>query len=139
MHSIRFKITAISVAVILATVLSVAAVCFFPIRAEADRRSVEIMRLIGQDTRNTLNEYFVSIEQSVDMAANEAIDTLDSVVLVECGAAGTYAAGRERTAAQTARLDGYLAEAVRALGPLPDSKEKSYLAELARFVGSREH
>ncbi len=113
MHSIRFKITAITVVVILATVLSVAAVCFAPIRAENNRQSVEMMRLIGQDTQNTLDEYFLSIEEAVNMAANEAVDSLDSVVLVECGAAGTYAAQRERTPEQAARLDAYLAEYCR--------------------------
>jgi hypothetical protein len=44
------------------------------------------------------------------MAANMANDTLDSVMLVENGAIGTYATGTERTPEQTARLDAYLAE-----------------------------
>ena len=109
-HSIRFKITAITVAVILATVLTVVVICYNPIRIETERDSVEMMRLIGQDTKGMLDEYFVNIEQSVDMAANEAIDSLDSVILVECGAAGTYARGKERTKEQSARLDAYLAE-----------------------------
>ena len=37
------------------------------------------------------------------------------------------------------RLDRYVEAAVRALDPLPDSKEKSYLSELAFFVGAREN
>ena len=109
-HSIRFKITAITVAVILAAVLTVIAASHDPIRKESDRRSVEVMKLICHDTQNSLNEYFESIESSVGMVANEAMDSLDSVMMVECGAAGMYAGQTERTAAQTARLDGYLAD-----------------------------
>ena len=110
MHSIRFKITSITVAVILAILLTIFCLCYSSVKAESDRQSVEMMQLIGQDTQNTLDEYFVSIEQSVGMAANEAIDSLDSVVLVECGAVGSQAGRAKRTPEQTARLDAYLAE-----------------------------
>ena len=36
------------------------------------------------------------------------------------------------------RLDGFVESAVSALRVLPDSKEKSYLADMARFVGARD-
>lgn len=108
MHSIRYKITAVTVAVVLATVLTVIAVCYSPIRKEIDSESVEMMRLVGEETQNVLDEYFESIEQSVGMAANEAIDSLDSVTLVECGAVGTNA-GSGRSPEQNERLDTYLA------------------------------
>ena len=68
MHSIRFKITAITVGVILAILLTIFCLCYSSVKAESDRQSVEMMRLIGQDTQNTLDEYFVSIEQYVGMA-----------------------------------------------------------------------
>ena len=110
MNSIRFKITAIAVAAVLVAMLSVFAASYPSIQAETDARSVEIMRLIGDNTKDTLDEYFVSIEQSVNLAANMAVDSLDSVVLVENGAAGTYAREKGRTAGQTARLDAYIAE-----------------------------
>ncbi len=108
-HTIRFKITAITLAVILATVLGVIAVCYAPVRTVTDHESVEMMRLIGQDTQNILNQYFSSIEQAVEMTASEAIESLDSVVLAECGGAGTYAAGSTKTKEQENRLDAYLA------------------------------
>ena len=109
-NSIRFKITAIAVAAVLVAMIAVFAVSYPPIQAETDRSSVEMMRLIGENTKDTLDEYFVSIEQSVNLAANMAVDSLDSVTLVECGAAGTYARQNGRTRAQTARLDAYIAE-----------------------------
>ena len=107
-NSIRFKITAITVAAILAAVLTVFAVSYTPIRTETDQRSVEMMRLIGENTKNELDEFFLSLEQSVSLAANMAADALDSVVLVECGAAGSSAG--QKTPEQTARLDAYIAE-----------------------------
>ncbi len=109
-NSIRFKITAIAVAAVFVAMLAVFAACYPPIQAETDRSSVEMMRLIGENTKDTLDEYFVSIEQSVNLAANMAVDSLDSVTLVECGAAGTYAGQNARTKEQTARLDAYIAE-----------------------------
>ena len=109
-HSIRFKITLITVAVILAIVLTVLAISYTPIMEEIDHDSVEVMRMIVQDTKNNLDEYFESVEQSVGMVANEAMDSLDSVTLVECGAVGTYAGQVKKTEEQTARLDAYLAD-----------------------------
>ena len=47
LHSIRFKVMAITVGVILATVLSIIAFCYSTVQRESDRRSVEIMRLVG--------------------------------------------------------------------------------------------
>ena len=109
-HSIRFRITAISVAAILIAIFSIFASSYSSIQEETNRRSVEEMRLIGKDTKNTLDEYFEGIEQSVGMAANMAIDALDSVTLVECAAAGSGADPDARTPEQMARLDAYIAE-----------------------------
>ena len=49
MHSIRFKITAITIAEILTAMLCVFLVSFSIIQAENDRRSVEMMDVIAQD------------------------------------------------------------------------------------------
>ena len=46
MHSIRFRITAVTVAAILTTILSVLGACAYTIRKESDRKSVEIMTLM---------------------------------------------------------------------------------------------
>ncbi len=108
--SIRFKITAITVLAILTAILTIFAFTYPSIRSETDRRSVETMRMVGQDTKDKLNEYFVGIEQSVTLVANMAMDSLDSVSLVEYGAAGSYAAENERTREQTEKLDRYIAD-----------------------------
>ena len=110
MHSIRVKITAITIVAILTSLLCAFTACYFPLRESNDRRSVETMNLIGQDTRKTLEKYIESIEQSVEMAGNMANDSLDSAMLVECGVAGAYARENARTPEQVARLDAYLAD-----------------------------
>lgn len=109
MHSIRVKITAITIVAILTSVLSVFAACYSTIKAQNDRRSVEMMNLIAQDTGKSLEKYIESIEQSVEMAANMASDTLDSVMLVEGGVAGVHARETAQTPEQAAKLDAYLA------------------------------
>ena len=109
-QSIRFKITAISVSAILIAIAAIFIASYYSVHEETNRRSVETMRLIGKDTKNTLDEYFEGIEQSVGMAANMAIDSLDSLTLVQCGAAGSNAGPDKRTPEQTARLNAYIAD-----------------------------
>ena len=108
MHSIRFKITAITVAAILTTILCVLVVSYFTLKAENDRNSVGMMNLIGENTGKSIEKYTENIEKSVEMAANIAVDSLDSVVLVECGAAGRE--NNEKTPELAVRLDEYLKE-----------------------------
>ncbi len=107
--SIRFKITAITVAAILTAILTIFIASYPPIRSETERGSVETMRLIGEDTKDKLDEYFAGIQQSVSLVANMAMDSLDSVTLVEYGAAGSYATQNKRTREQTENLDRYIA------------------------------
>ena len=110
LHSIRFKITAITVAAILVAIFAIVSASTPSTQEEAERRSVETMRLIGENTKNTLNEYFSNVEQAVNLTANLAADSLDSLVLVECGAAGSNAGPDKRTPEQTARLDAYISK-----------------------------
>ena len=111
MRSIRTTITAITIVAILTSILSVFAASFLIIRNETDQSSVAVMNLIDRDTQKSLEKYFESIEQSVEIAANIAVDELDSVFLVECGAitAGTETVVRtdEQIAALNRYVDGY--------------------------------
>ena len=109
-HSIRFKITAITVAAILTTILCVFLASYSTIQAESDRRSVEMMNLIADDTKKNLEKFTEEIEHSVELIANIASDTLDSVVLVKGGVIGTTAKQGGQTAEQAAQLDAYLAD-----------------------------
>ena len=108
MRSIRTTITAITIVAILTSILSVFLASFWIIRNETDRSSVGMMNLIDQDTQKSLEKYFESIEQSVEVAANIAVENMDSVFLVECGVIHTEGESGERTSEQTAALDAYL-------------------------------
>ena len=110
MHSIRFKIIAITVFAILMGILSVTLASSGAIHRENARTTVRMMQLLGRDTQNSVEEYLQSIEQAVEMAANFAYDSLDSVTLVENGAAGTHGRRSGRSAEQTAAVDAYLAD-----------------------------
>ncbi len=108
MHSIRFKITAITIAAILTTVLCVIAASYATLRAKNDQTSVEMMNLIGQSTKKSVENYTESIEQSIEMISNYAADALDRVILAENGAIGADVTPDSRTPEQTAKLDEYL-------------------------------
>ena len=110
MHSIRTQITAITVAAILTSILLVFAVSFTIIQGETDRNSVGMMNLIDDDTQKSLEKYFESIEQSVEIAANIAVENLDSVFLVECGAIRPEGEESAQNWEQAAVLDAYLKE-----------------------------
>ena len=109
MHSIRFEITAITIAAILTTILCVFAASYTTLQAENDKTSVETMNLIGQDTRKSVEKYTESIEQSMAVISNTASDTLDRVVLAENNVFGQDAENSGRTDEQQKALDDYLA------------------------------
>ena len=56
MHSIRTKITAITIVEILVAILLVSLVSFSIVQAENDRQSVEMMSLVARDTRKSLEK-----------------------------------------------------------------------------------
>ena len=108
MHSIRVRITAITIVAILTSILFVFAASFQILRSETDQNSVRMMNLIGEDTRKSLEKYFESVEQSVEITANTAIEDLDTVFLVENGALQAADSEKPRTPEQTNALDAYL-------------------------------
>ena len=110
MRSIRATITLITIIAILTSILSVFAASFLIVQNETDKNSVSMMNLIDRDTQKSLEKYFESIEQSVEIAANIAIEDLDSVFLVECGAIRTGNRAEIQTAEQISALDAYLGD-----------------------------
>ena len=109
MHSIRFKITVITIAAILTTVLCVFLASYGTLAVENDRNSVGTLNLIAQDTQKSLEKYTESIEQSMEMINNIAVDSLDSVTLAENGVIGTHVK-RGRSPEQVERLNKYLSD-----------------------------
>lgn len=110
MNSIRYKVTAITIIEILLAILCVYLVSFTIVQSENDRRSVEMMDLLAQDTSKSFEEYATGIARSVEMVANLTTDSLDSAKLSRCGAIGAQSDPARRTPEQTAELDSYLSE-----------------------------
>ena len=108
MRSIRVKIAAITIVAILTSILSVIGTCFFTVELNNDRSSAEMMNLLSRTTQQSLDDYLDSIEQSVEMVANIAVDSLSSMALVEGGVAGSAAKTGGQTPEQAKKLNTYL-------------------------------
>ena len=112
-HSIRTKITALTMAAILVCILSVGGISILSIKSEGDQASAERLDLICDDRCRSIDKYLDSIEQSVDTISRYAGEALDSIELMEGGAVGAdgyggSAAVRARDPERQARLDDYL-------------------------------
>lgn len=111
MRSIRTKITALTLAAILISVLSFGFIGIYFVIIESNRMSAQTLSLICENRKDALDEYLNSIEQSVGMIARYAVDSLDSIALTDGGALG--ASGDSvtelpgRTEAQRQALDRY--------------------------------
>ena len=87
MHSIRMKITAVTIAAILTSIFVLGGIGVLTIGMESDQSSVEKMRLLTENTQQRLNAYLSSVEQSVEMAVHMADDSLKSLDLFLLGSA----------------------------------------------------
>ena len=85
MHSIRVKITAVTIAAILTSIFALGGIGILTIGMESDRSSVEKMRLITENTEYHLDAYLDSVEQSVEMAVHVADDSLENLDLFLLG------------------------------------------------------
>ena len=76
MHSIRIKITAITIAAIIISIVALGSIGIYTVKAESDLRSAHEMNLISDDEKQSLDAYLQSLEQSVEMVSNIASDRL---------------------------------------------------------------
>ena len=79
MCSIRVKITLVTIVALLTSILALGGIGILNIGRETDQTSIEKMTLISEKMQQKLNSYFGSIEQSVEMAIYNAIDTLNDL------------------------------------------------------------
>ena len=89
MHSIRVKITAVTIAAILTSIIALGGIGILTIGMESDRASVEKMRLLTENTEYHLDSYLDSVEQSVEMAVRVADDSLENLDLFLLGSVNT--------------------------------------------------
>lgn len=106
MHSIRTKITLMTLTAIVVSVLAVGGIGIYSIKSEGDRNAAREMRLVCDSQRKSLNEYLYSIEQSVNMVSRYVTQDLNVVNLVSGGAAGALEdEPSDRTSSQTMPLN----------------------------------
>ena len=89
MHSIRVKITAVTIAAILTSIFALGGIGILTIGMESDQTSVERMRLLTENTQQRLNAYLSSVEQSVEMAVHMADDSLQNLDMFLLGSVHT--------------------------------------------------
>ena len=89
MHSIRVKITAVTIAAILTSIFTMGGIGILTIGMESDQTSVETMRLLTENTGQQLNAYLGSVEQSVEMAVHMADDSLKNLDMFLLGSVHT--------------------------------------------------
>ena len=103
MHSIRLKITALTLAAILASIVVLGGLGLMTIGIQSDRSSAAEMQMIADLTAREMDGYLNSLQQSVEMAVNIAEDSLeglDPAALLKSN----------RTAAELDALDAAMSE-----------------------------
>ena len=85
MHSIRMKITAMTIAAILTSLLAFIIIGFFTLGKESDQNSVEKMNLLSQNAAQTADARLNSLKTAVDITAHIAEHSLDTVNLKNYG------------------------------------------------------
>lgn len=114
MHSIRTRITTLTMTAVVVCVLVVGVIGVLSIKSAANRAADQELTLLCENRRKTLNEFMNVIEQSVSTITRYAVETLDSVELMKGGVIGVNGdgsamAGRDWDGEQQRKLDAYLA------------------------------
>lgn len=114
MSSIRVKITALTLAAVLISIVSFGVIGFSFVMKESSNMSTQNLELICENRKDSIDEYLLSIQQAVSMISRYSIDALDSVALTEGGVLGADGSGVQeipgRPDAQRQALDRYFDE-----------------------------
>ena len=105
-HSLSVKITSITFAAILASLMAFVIAGFFTVGREATSSSAEKMHLLNENLRLSLDSSLDGIEQSAFIMSRITSDSLDGLTLINQAA---HRPLEERTALQAAKLDAYIA------------------------------
>lgn len=137
MHSIRLKMTAVTIAAIITSVLVLGGIGIISIGSESDRSSAENMHLISQNTQLKLDAYLNSIEQSVNMAIRIAHNSLDDPNIQFLGTSGTP----EQVEKLDAALAAHCADVERAFSSIANNTNGvvTYYYCINGDYGSNEH
>lgn len=115
MRSIRTRITALTMIAVVVCVMVIGVIGVLSIKSAATRAADQELTLLCENRSQTLNEFMNVIEQSVSNISRYAVETLDSVELMEGGVIGVNGDGsamadRDWESERQAGLDQYLRE-----------------------------
>ncbi len=114
-HSLSVRIVVLSMVAMICSILVIGGIGIYAVKSEGDRDTSRHLNLICDDRSKRINEFLMSVEQSVGMAARYAAEDISSVELVAGGVIGASGEGffdpaLHPDAAANERLESYLAE-----------------------------
>ena len=115
MHSIRTKITILTVSAILICSVLIGTLSAFTVKTREEQNAQRLLNTICASKLDKINSHLNIIENSVDSISRFVYSSFDTVVLSDANAIGATGSGRSlrkrtRTAAQQEALDAYLQE-----------------------------
>ena len=108
MHSIRIKITAMTIAAILTSLLAFIIIGFLTLGKESDRNSVKTMNLLSQNAEKTADARLNNLKTAVDMTAHIAGNSLAAVNLKDFGVTAAAVDKTGRSPEQIKQLDAFM-------------------------------
>ena len=115
MHSIRTKITVLTVSAILICSILIGTLSAFTVKSREELNSERLLNTICDSKLDKINNYLHNTETSVETVSRFVYDSFDVTPLSDANVIGATGSGRSlrkrpRTAAQQAALDAYLQE-----------------------------
>lgn len=112
MHSIRAKVTTLTIVAVLLSVMLIGAMCIGIAKRDAEQSSEQLMELLCEAKSDEINNYLGSIEEAAKTVSRFSYELLDGVALHKGGVIGVTGSGKgasvERTDEQREGLDKYL-------------------------------
>ncbi len=115
MHSIRTKITVLTVSAILICSILIGTLSAFTVKSREELNSERLLNTICESKLDKINNYLHNTETSVETVSRFVYDSFDVTPLSDANVIGATGSGRSlrkrpRTATQQAALDAYLQE-----------------------------
>ena len=141
MHSIRIKITAVTLAAILTSLAAFIGISYFTMMEENDKTSVETLNLLSQNAQKTVDVRLNSLKRSVDVVADIAEDSLVPLNLAEVGGANRAARTPEQAKQLDAFMQKYCEEVRQVFGSIANHSDSivTYYFCISPDIGTSEH
>lgn len=116
--SLSFRIVMLCMTAVFSSILIIGWISISAIKREGDQDTSRHMNLVCDDNSKSLNEFLLSVEQSVGMVARFAAEDISSIELVRGGVVGTdgfgvYDPEKQPDDALRRKLEDYLSEHIQ--------------------------